>query len=95
MPFYHIGMHELLPIGAKLPRVGRRIKVLFGEPTVADAAFRERCLGTAEALAHDTSTPENEDRLLRSALLRWCEAELQQLEGTLLSGQEAASKPLM
>jgi hypothetical protein len=31
LPFYHHGMHEILPVGAKLPRRGKTVQVLFGE----------------------------------------------------------------
>jgi monolysocardiolipin acyltransferase len=30
--FHHRGMHEVLPIGARLPRIGRRVTLRFGEP---------------------------------------------------------------
>ena len=29
--FHHVGMHEVLPIGARLPRIGRTVTVRFGE----------------------------------------------------------------
>ena len=39
MPFYHHGMGEILPIGKALPRMGRKVKVHFGSPTLCDDAF--------------------------------------------------------
>jgi hypothetical protein len=45
VPFVHSGMHEVMPRGALLPRAGREVRVLVGEPVeVADllaAARRE------------------------------------------------------
>ena len=32
LPFYHYGMHNILPIGAKFPTGGNRILVKFGAP---------------------------------------------------------------
>lgn len=34
MPFFHYGMHLIQPIGATLPRVGRQVRVHFGEASV-------------------------------------------------------------
>ena len=31
LPFYHHGMHEVLPVGAGLPRRGRTVRIIFGE----------------------------------------------------------------
>ena len=33
LPFYHYGMHDVLPIGAKLPRVRKKVIVQFGKST--------------------------------------------------------------
>ena len=30
LPFHHRGMHEVLPIGARVPRIGRRLTLRFG-----------------------------------------------------------------
>jgi monolysocardiolipin acyltransferase len=30
LPFYHYGMHKVLPIGATRPRAGNRVRVVFG-----------------------------------------------------------------
>lgn len=30
LPFYHLGMEKILPVGSNLPRIGKSIKVLFG-----------------------------------------------------------------
>src|SRR3989304_994874 len=39
LPFYHYGMHEVLPVGAKLPRRGRTVRLVFGEPVDCDDAY--------------------------------------------------------
>ena len=31
LPFYHYGMHEVLPVGAAVPRRGKTVRVLVGE----------------------------------------------------------------
>ena len=91
MPFYHVGMHSLLPIGARLPRVGRRVRVLFGEAEVADQAFFQRCLESLPPEEGEVSEGEQResegraDRRLRRGILRWCEGRLGALEEQLLS----------
>ncbi len=32
LPFYHYGMHQVLPLGSKLPRLGKKVRLVFGEP---------------------------------------------------------------
>ena len=39
LPFYHYGMHEVLPVGAKLPRRGRTVRVVLGEAVDCDDAY--------------------------------------------------------
>ena len=39
LPWYHHGMHEVLPVGAKLPRRGHTVRVVFGEPLDCDEAY--------------------------------------------------------
>ena len=41
LPFYHYGMHEVLPIGAKVPRWGKDVRLLFGDAI----DFNERRVG--------------------------------------------------
>lgn len=36
MPFYHYGMHRILPIGRTLPKAGHSVTVRFGEAAVID-----------------------------------------------------------
>jgi monolysocardiolipin acyltransferase len=39
LPWYHYGMHEVLPVGAKLPRRGHPVRVVFGEALDCDDAY--------------------------------------------------------
>jgi monolysocardiolipin acyltransferase len=39
LPFYHYGMHRVLPAGALRPRAGQEIRVVFGEPIDCDAEW--------------------------------------------------------
>lgn len=32
LPFVHAGMQEIMPVGAKLPKIGKRVTVLVGDP---------------------------------------------------------------
>ncbi len=41
LPFYHTGMQRLLPVGAKLPRWRKKIRLVFGEPINCDKLVRE------------------------------------------------------
>jgi len=69
MPLYHYGMHRVLPIGSSFPRMGKRVRMRFGNPTVVDDAFLN---------AHrDTDT---DDATLWHRLTDWSCAELQALE---------------
>ena len=47
LPFYHHGMREVLPIGARRPRRGKTVHVLFGEAYDAADDVRERTEGDA------------------------------------------------
>lgn len=51
LPFYHYGMHEVLPVGAKLPRRGKTVRVVFGEAVDCDEAYVSEAGGSWEALA--------------------------------------------
>lgn len=67
--FYHHGMAEVLPIGARLPGRGHAVQVLFGEPARCDDAFLARCAGGSE-----------DPRARWEGLAGWAEAELSALE---------------
>ena len=34
LPFYHYGMHQILPIGASFPKIGQQVNVYFDPPTI-------------------------------------------------------------
>jgi monolysocardiolipin acyltransferase len=70
MPFYHYGMHRVLPIGRAFPRWGKRVQVHFGEPTIVDDAF---LAGHRHETGDDTPA-------LWQALADWSYTALQSLE---------------
>jgi monolysocardiolipin acyltransferase len=39
LPFYHAGMHDVLPVGAITPRRGNTVRVLFGQATDCDEQY--------------------------------------------------------
>ncbi|EEF49883.1 taz protein, putative [Ricinus communis] len=39
IPFVHTGMQEIMPIGAKFPRIGKTVTVLVGDPIIFDDLF--------------------------------------------------------
>lgn len=49
LPFYHTGMGEVLPIGAKVPRRGKRVRVVFGEAVDYNEALVAEIAGQDEA----------------------------------------------
>ena len=69
IPFYHRGMHELLPIGGKLPRLAKQVTVWFGEPTRINEAWLEALQGS----------PGEKQALWRAAT-SWSEEQLLALE---------------
>ena len=50
IPFYHYGMHSVLPIGKAVPRLGARVRVRFGPSQDVNEAFLARFSGTEHAL---------------------------------------------
>lgn len=42
LPFYHRGMHRVLPIGSFVPRVGKKISVTVGETHDADLGLADK-----------------------------------------------------
>ncbi len=50
LPFYHYGMHEILPVGAKLPRRGRTVRVLFGDPIDCNDDLLREVMASAGSL---------------------------------------------
>ena len=75
LPFYHRGMEAVLPIGARLPRVGQRVSVHFDAPAQVDDAWLE---------ARESAEPESGELC---ALTAWCEARLVALERRVLGQQ--------
>jgi len=65
LPFYHLGMESILPIGAAIPRVGKRVHVLFGKPTTVDSAWIDQLEGPERPSSKATD---------------WAQAELESLE---------------
>jgi monolysocardiolipin acyltransferase len=55
MPFYHYGMHEVLPIGQALPNSKKKVDVYFGTPTIIDEQWWKNLLQDAPAAI----TPHN------------------------------------
>ena len=47
LPFYHLGMQNILPIGAKFPKSGNTIQVHFGAPTSVNTDWLEQFTGSA------------------------------------------------
>jgi hypothetical protein len=74
LPFYHYGMHNVLPIGAVRPRVGNQVVLRFGEPTVCDSQFIASCMIGADA---------GDAPLQWEALAAWAHGELLSLERDL------------
>jgi len=73
MPFYHRGMHKLLPIGSRFPRWGKQVDVLFGEPSRIDGAW-------VDQIAPGSATPA----VRWQEATRWAEATLTTLERRVL-----------
>ena len=48
LPFYHYGMHEILPIGSKLPRRGKAVRLAFGDPIDCDERYLQGIARQAE-----------------------------------------------
>uniref|UniRef100_A0A7N0UZF1 Tafazzin family protein n=1 Tax=Kalanchoe fedtschenkoi TaxID=63787 RepID=A0A7N0UZF1_KALFE len=41
IPFVHTGMQEIMPVGAKVPRIGKEVTVLVGQPIHFDDLLQE------------------------------------------------------
>jgi monolysocardiolipin acyltransferase len=53
LPFYHYGMQDVLPVGARLPRRGRTVRVLFGSPLDCSDSY----IGEAASPARASQSP--------------------------------------
>ena len=69
MPFYHYGMQNVLPIGRSVPRLGKRVTVRFGEPTV-----------TSETWLTELGVSDVQDSAAWSLTTEWARDELLALE---------------
>jgi monolysocardiolipin acyltransferase len=73
LPFYHRGMEAILPIGSRLPRIGKTARVLFDAPTQVDDPW-------LDALAPVSTGTEAR----RRSVTQWCEETLAALEARAL-----------
>ena len=48
LPYYHYGMHEILPIGSKIPRRGKAVRLIFGNPIDCDERYLQSIIEQAE-----------------------------------------------
>jgi len=48
LPFYHYGMHEVLPIGSKILRRGKAVRLVFGDPIDCDERYLQDVARQAE-----------------------------------------------
>jgi monolysocardiolipin acyltransferase len=39
LPFYHYGMHDILPIASKIPLRGKAVRIVFGDPIDCDERY--------------------------------------------------------
>ncbi|TNE87005.1 MAG: 1-acyl-sn-glycerol-3-phosphate acyltransferase [Deltaproteobacteria bacterium] len=53
LPFHHQGMRDVLPVGARLPRVGREVIVRFGEAVDTDEGLADRSVEDLVAWAEE------------------------------------------
>jgi monolysocardiolipin acyltransferase len=68
IPYYHYGMHQVMPIGAYLPRFGHQVHLKFGTPTNCNDAF-------IQSLSEGSDT-----RSLQRAIAHWSYLQLRALE---------------
>jgi monolysocardiolipin acyltransferase len=54
LPFVHRGMHEVLPIGARVPRQGHAVRLRFGPLTDSDEGLADQTLEDITTWATDT-----------------------------------------
>lgn len=76
MPFYHYGMQNILPIGAKVPKTKKTIKVLFGEACTVNQAWWQARLSQINS---ETELQVKAQEAWQSAT-KWVEDQLLMLE---------------
>jgi len=93
LPWYHYGMHEVLPVGAKLPRRGRTVRLVFGEPVECDETYVHRA--AAQAGDPDLQGPPLWEALAAAAhdALRSLELQVHPAAGRLAQPREAPGEP--
>ena len=52
LPFYHYGMQDVLPIGAKVPRWGKKVRLMFGDAIDFNKELVGQIAGSDEANQH-------------------------------------------
>ncbi|XP_052192947.1 uncharacterized protein LOC127801671 [Diospyros lotus] len=63
VPFVHIGMQDIMPIGAKVPRIGKTVTVLIGDPIYFDDLLVEECDIEARGVLYDAVSSRIGNRL--------------------------------
>ena len=93
LPWYHYGMHEVLPVGAKLPRRGHTVRVVFGEPLDCDEAYVRRA--AARAGDPDLQGPSLWEALAAAAhdALRSLELQVHPAAGQPAQARETPGEP--
>jgi monolysocardiolipin acyltransferase len=89
LPFYHYGMHRVLPVGAKVPRRGHEVRLVFGEPM-------EWTADRLHDVARQRNVPSEEGEALWEALADWAYHQLRRLEegvNPMAAGEERGARP--
>ena len=79
MPFYHYGMQNVLPIGAALPKLGKKVTVRFGKAQVADLDWFSS-VGVSEEIKDLRSLSQEAQKEAWGAVTEWAKDELLSLE---------------
>lgn len=83
LPFYHLGMQRILPIGSRWPASGQTVEVFVDSHQDVDDAF------LSEIAPEEHGSQDERGRW--GMATRWCEARLVALEERALRGQSDAS----
>lgn len=63
IPFVHIGMHDIMPGGAKFPRIGKEVTVLIGDPIYFDDLLMDEHLNKDTGNLYDAVSSRIGNRL--------------------------------
>ena len=77
MPFYHYGMQDVLPIGAKVPKTKQNIRVLFGQASVVDQTWWQALLPESTV---DLNDPIEKRQAAWQSATNWVQEQLLALE---------------